>query len=87
VKSQASTKLAGGAPFLSDADLKTALEKAQVPPTAVNEIVKENETARLDGLRSALSVLAIFALIALFFSRRIPTEQPASATEAAATAT
>jgi hypothetical protein len=53
----------------------------------VNEIVKENETARLDGLRSALSVLAIFALIALFFSRRIPTEQPASATEAAATAT
>jgi MFS family permease len=87
VKSQASTKLAGGAPFLSDADLKTALEKAQVPPTAVNEIVKENETARLDGLRSALSVLAIFALIALFFSRRIPTEQPASATEASATAT
>jgi hypothetical protein len=29
------------------------------------------------GLRSALSVLAIFALVALIFSRRIPAEQPA----------
>ena len=50
-------------------------------------IVEENATARIDGLRTALAVLAIFALIALFFSGRIPTEQPAAAKEAAAPTT
>ncbi len=78
VKTEAKTKLAGGAPFVSDADLKTALNKAGVPPKAADAIVHENETARLDGLRSSLSVLAVIALIALPFSRRIPTRQPAS---------
>jgi hypothetical protein len=84
VKKQANTELAGGAPFISDKDLKTALDDAHVPPKAADAIVDENETARIQGLRSALSVLAVFALAALFFSRRIPTEQPASATETAA---
>jgi MFS family permease len=82
VKSTATTKLSGGAPFVSDAELETALEKANVPPNAVDEIVEENETARLVGLRTALSVLAIFALVALFLSRWIPAQQPASSKEA-----
>ena len=34
----------------------------------------------LVGLRSALAMLAIVALIALFFSRRLPNAQPGSAT-------
>jgi MFS transporter len=84
VKQQASTQLAGGAPFISDEDLKTALNDAHVPPKAADAIVSENETARIKGLRSALSVLAVLALVALFFSRRIPTEQPAATTETAA---
>jgi hypothetical protein len=50
-----------------------------VPPKTADAIVAENTTARLDGLRSSLSVMAIIALIALPFSRRIPTEQPSSA--------
>ena len=78
VKSKATTNLAGGVPFISDAELETALDKAHVPPKATDAIVEENETARLDGLRSALSVLAVVALIGLFFSRRIPAEQPGS---------
>jgi MFS family permease len=78
VKSQVSTQLSGGAPFISDADLEAALKKAHVPSEAADAIVEENETARLDGLRTALSVLAIFALVALLLSRRIPSEQPAS---------
>jgi MFS family permease len=85
VKSQASTQLAGGAPFISDAQLKTALNDAKVPSKTADAIVKENETARIDGLRTAVSVLAVFALIALFFSGRIPKEQPTSATDHAAT--
>ena len=79
VKSKAQVELAGGVPFVSDADLKTALAKAGVPPKTADAIVAENATARIDGLRSSLSVMAIIALIALPFSRRIPTEQPASA--------
>jgi hypothetical protein len=78
VKSQATVELAGGAPFISDAQLKTALDDAGVQPQAADAIVEENATARLNALRSSLSALAVIALIALLFSRRIPTEQPAS---------
>jgi MFS family permease len=83
VKSRASTELSGGIPFLSDAELKTALEEARVTPRATDAIVEENETARLAGLRTALSVLAILALVGLFFTGRIPTRQPAAAAQPA----
>jgi MFS family permease len=86
VASQASTQLAGGAPFISDSDLKAALEKANVPPETANAIVEENENARLTGLRVAISVLAVIALIALFFSTRLPDVQPGSTEGAAAVA-
>jgi MFS family permease len=86
VASQASTQLAGGAPFISDSDLKAALEEAHVPPDATNAIVEENENARLTGLRVAISVLAVVALIALFFSTRLPDVQPGSAEAKAAVA-
>jgi len=78
VKSKATVELAGGAPFISDAQLKTALDQAGVQPQAADAIVEENATARLKALRSSLSALAIIALVALLFSRRLPTEQPAS---------
>jgi MFS family permease len=81
IKSRAKVELAGGVPFVSDADLKTALDKAGVPTEAANAIVDENATARLAGLRSSLSVLAVIAMIAVFFSLRIPTEQPAAEPE------
>ncbi len=78
-KSKTTTQLASGAPFVSDNELESALEKAHVPPRATDAIVEENETARLAGLRSSLSVLALIALLALFFSRSVPTTQPAAA--------
>jgi MFS family permease len=79
VKSQASSQLAGGVPFISDSQLETALAEAHVPPKAADAIVAENETARIDGLRSSLSVLALLALIAVLLSRGIPDVQPAAA--------
>jgi MFS family permease len=79
VKSQASTKLAGGVPFISDSQLETALAEAHVPPDAAHAIVAENETARIDGLRSSLAVLALVALIAVLLGRGIPDVQPAAA--------
>ncbi|MGE5288672.1 MAG: MFS transporter [Micromonosporaceae bacterium] len=74
--SQAQVELAGGIPFMSDKDLQAQLGKAGVPSKTADAIVKENERARIDGLRASLSVLAGIALIAIFFSRRIPAQQP-----------
>jgi MFS family permease len=84
--SKAQVELAGGIPFLSDKDLQTQLDKAGVPAETADAIVTENANARIEGLRSSLSLLAIVALIALFATRHIPARQPTAspATEAAA---
>jgi MFS family permease len=79
VSAQASTELAGGIPFLSDADLQKALTKAGASKQVTQAVLAENQQARLDGLRTALAALALLALVALFFSARIPAEQPGSA--------
>jgi MFS family permease len=71
--SKAQTELTSGVPFISDADLETALDDAGVSKTASAAIVDENADARLDALRASLSVLALLALVALFFSRGLPT--------------
>jgi hypothetical protein len=76
VKSQAQTQLASGVAFVSDKDLQTALEDAHVPPKTADAIVAENASARIAALRSSLSVIALIALIAMFFSGGIPDRQP-----------
>ncbi len=83
VASKAASKLSGGVPFLSDQELKTALDESHLNSRTADAVLEENESARLDGLRTAISVLAVFALVGLFFTRRIPTEQPASAPQPA----
>ena len=84
--SKAQVELAGGIPFMSDKDLQAQLDKAGVPAKTADAIVTENANARIDGLRSSLSLLAIVALIALFATRRIPAQQPAASPESEATA-
>jgi hypothetical protein len=74
VKVQASTELASGIPFISDADLEAALTNAGVPPDLTAQIVQENSTARLAALRTAMAAVALFAVVALFLSERIPTK-------------
>ena len=71
---QATAQLASGVPFVSDAQLQTALTDAGVPPDATAAAVDVNKEARVAGLRSALSVLAVIAMIGLFAARRIPRE-------------
>ncbi len=87
VSAKAETTLAAGVPFVSDKQLEAALEKEDVPQQTADAIVDENETARLDGLRASLSVLAVMALLALLFSRRIPTRQSAASPADPAAAT
>ncbi|MFJ1967308.1 MFS transporter [Streptomyces sp. NPDC087903] len=78
VKDQASVQLQSGAPFLSDAQLKTALADADASREVTDAALDANAEARLDGLRAALAILALSALLALFFTHRIPTTQPGS---------
>ena len=78
VSSQAEVELASGIPFISDADLDQALQDADVPDATADAVIEENEQARLDGLRAALSVLALFALLGLVFANGIPQRQPAA---------
>jgi hypothetical protein len=72
----AQTELATGVPFASDKDLQKALDDANVPPEAATAVVDENAAARIAGLRSALAVLALISLLALLFTRGLPTVQP-----------
>jgi MFS family permease len=79
ISSEASTQLAGGIPFVSDADLEKALDEAHVPQKTADAIVDENSAARLEALQAALGVVAMFALVALFCAGGIPKKQPKSA--------
>jgi MFS family permease len=79
VSRQADVQLASGVPFLSDADLESALDDAGVPDAAASAIVEENSEARVRALRGALAIIAIVAAIALLFSGGVPTRQPGSA--------
>jgi MFS family permease len=75
---RAEVELSAGIPFVSDADGPAGLDAAGVPPETAEAVADEYATARLNGLRASLSLLAVFALIALFFTRRIPNEPSAS---------
>jgi MFS family permease len=87
VKSQASVQLAGGIPFLSDVALQDALAQAGVDPAVSQAALDANRQARVDGLRSALVVLALIALAGLFVARRVPDRQARSAPGAPPTGT
>jgi EmrB/QacA subfamily drug resistance transporter len=79
VKSQAQVQLAGGVPFVSDADLEHALDEAHASSRTTDAALDAYRDARIDGLRSALAILAGLAIGALFFAQRIPTSQPGRA--------
>lgn len=74
---QATTEFAGGVPFVADDDLEDALLSAGLDPDVASAVVDENAEARIVALRVSLGVLALMALVALFFARAVPTVQPA----------
>ena len=71
---QANVQLASGVPFMSDAQLQTALAEAGVPPGVTTAAVDINKEARVAGLRAALGVLSVIAVLGLFVARRVPTQ-------------
>jgi MFS family permease len=73
VKEQAQVELASGVPFVSDADLEAALDDAGVSRRVTDAALGAYQDARIDGLRSALAILALLDVVALFLAQRIPT--------------
>ena len=87
VAAEGQTQLATGVQFTSDEDLTAALEDAGLPQETVDAVVDTNEESRIDGLRVAIAILALMALVALPFTRGIPTVQPGAEPRAAPAAT
>lgn len=76
VADSAEVELAGGVPFVSDADLTEALAEADVSQETATAVLEENEESRLVGLRAALALLALIALVSVFLTGAIPERQP-----------
>jgi hypothetical protein len=76
VKEQAQVELAGGVAFVSDADLEAALDEAGAEPETTDAALAAYRDARLAGLISALGILAVLAVVALFLAQGIPTRPP-----------
>jgi MFS family permease len=76
VKEEANVKLAGGVQFISDADLESALKDAHVSPRATDDTMAAYQGARITGLKAGLAILALMTILALVFSRAMPTTQP-----------
>jgi hypothetical protein len=78
VSQKAQAQLSSGVPFISNADLESALDEAGVTGETASAIVDENAKARLRALQAALAVIAIVAAAALFLTGTVPTRQPGS---------
>jgi MFS family permease len=78
VKENAEVQLAGGVPFVSDADLENALDEAGVRGRESDAALSAYQDARVDGLESSLAILALLAIVALLYAGRIPRTQPGS---------
>jgi EmrB/QacA subfamily drug resistance transporter len=76
VQEQAQVHLAGGVPFVSDADLQAALDEENVRSKTADAALDAYREARIDGLRTALGLLALLSVVALFAAQRIPRQQP-----------
>jgi EmrB/QacA subfamily drug resistance transporter len=84
VKSQISTELIGGVPFVSDEQLSAALTAAGVSPAEIAAITDINATARLEALQIAFALVGMVAIGSLFITSRIPTRPPGAAVTAGA---
>jgi MFS family permease len=72
MSSKAPVELSAGIPFVSDAQLQSALQGAGVPTSTAQAITDQNAASRINGLRASIALLALIALIALALTRRLP---------------
>ncbi|XTR52402.1 hypothetical protein ACOM2C_02560 [Pseudarthrobacter sp. So.54] len=74
VQDQAKVQLASGVPFLSDTQLRGALDRAGVDQTTADAVMSVNSVSRLDALRTALALSALLAIAGLFMTGWLPGE-------------
>ncbi|MGH9091954.1 MAG: MFS transporter [Acidimicrobiales bacterium] len=74
---RATVELSAGVPFVSDAQLQAGLEAQGVSPATAQQVIAVNTDSRLGALRAALWLLALFALVAVVATRRLPVAAPA----------
>jgi MFS family permease len=72
LSTRASVELSAGVPFVSDAQLQGALQADGVAPGTARAVVAVNTDSRLNALRASLGLLALFALVAIVATRRLP---------------
>ena len=76
VKQQVSVAAEAGVNFVSTTQVEDAAKKAGLPPDQTAEVVATYSEAQLGALRAALAFLALFALLALAWVRRLPKSPP-----------
>jgi MFS family permease len=77
---------AGGLEVVPAADVEAAAVAAGLPPDQAAAIASDYTNAQLVGLRNALTAVAIFAVLGLWFTRKLPTGPPSKEALAEATA-
>ncbi len=92
VSSQLVTAAEQNANFVSVAQVQAGAEQADLTPEQVDAVTMEYANAQISALKAAFALVAVAALIALWYVRRLPTkagpndsgESPAAAAAAAA---
>lgn len=76
VKQQVSVAAQANANFVPTTQVEQAAQKAGLPADQTAELVATYSDAQLSALRASLAFLALFALLALAWVRRLPTASP-----------
>ncbi|HEY6409823.1 MAG TPA: MFS transporter, partial [Ktedonobacteraceae bacterium] len=76
LKADAQTTFGAGVPFVSDTAVRSSLQAYGATEATIQEVLQINADARLVALRTALFVVVLAAALALFFTRRLPSEPP-----------
>jgi MFS family permease len=78
VLAAAEIELADGVQFVSQTQLREALEQTDLDQASQQAILDANEEARIDALRTAFAAAALLTLGALFITGGIPVHAPGS---------
>lgn len=78
ISTELATMAEANANFVSTAQLSAAAEAAGLNETQVDAIVADYAAAQIVALKAAFAVVVLFALIALWYVRRLPTGQTGS---------
>jgi MFS family permease len=76
VKQQVAQVQQKGVPVVSVEEVEQAAEQQGLPPDQARAVADDYGDAQLQGLKKAIGAVAIFALLSLWFTRRLPGRSP-----------